>query len=84
MNFTIVEKAGLRMTDLAEIVGVTRGRVTQWKTNPPTTASPNYQALVTAMGIIEKAVLGGKLPLSKMDKANRIRVIEKIKAKLSA
>lgn len=83
MNFTIVKTAGLRFTDLADIIGVTRGRVAQWQQTPPTTRSDNYQKLVTTLAIIEKAVAAGKLPLAKMDRANRARVVEKLKAKFN-
>lgn len=83
MDFTIVERAGLRMSDLAIIVGVTRGRVSQWKLVPPLSTSPRYQMLVDALRIMDKAVSAGKLPLPKMDRSNRARVVEKIKAKLT-
>lgn len=84
MNLSIVEKTGLKMLDLAEIVGVTRGRVSQWKNSPPKEKTPTYHRLVTAIDILEKAYAGGKLPLETMDRAARTRVISKIKAKLDA
>jgi predicted transcriptional regulator len=81
MDFTIIERAGLKALDFAQIVGVTRARVSQWKTTPPSPKYARYQVVVDTLARLERAVESNKLPLRNMTKEVRSRVIEKLKVK---
>ena len=83
MDLTVVERAGLKLTDLAEIVGVSRGRVSQWKHLPPAPTSERYQVVIDTLRRLTAAVEAGKLPLPLMDKSARTRVVEKLKSKIN-
>ena len=83
MDFSVVEKAGLTYTNLADIMGVSKGRVSQWKQVPPAPLSAQYDRLNRVLNILSKAVANGKLPVGNMNRAKRDVVAEKIKEKLA-
>lgn len=85
MDFSIVERAGLKAIDIHKILGVSRATAGAWMSgrgNP----SPNmrhYAALTHMLRVLEKALDEGKLPRKDMSAEVRNAVVEKIKTLVS-
>ncbi len=78
MDFSIVEKAGLRSTDIAEILGVSRASVSFWTSGKcsPSKSKPYTKKLEITLDTLFKLVEVGKLPKPNGDRKDIVRRIK--------
>lgn len=82
MDFSIIERAGLKQIDLAELTGVTRATAGLWVKGKikPGKNMRHYDLVVKTLEVVGRAVEQGKLPRPNMDMAARRKIVAKLKA----